>query len=253
MKKGLMAVFIALAMLAVTVGIAGAITNGTPDGDAHPYVALIHGPPWMCSGAAISDTVLVTAAHCFDVPGQPVFVTFDSGPPFSWHSGIWNPHPDFCIGCSPGLKGFDTHDVAVVILDEPFTRPSYASLPTEGLVDTLPMKEDVSLVGYGIHGWIRGDGWPFDNQDWDQTRYYAPTQLIASNHVHSDEYIKLTANPAKDKGGVCFGDSGGPDLWGEDNIILAVNSYVTNSNCAGVTYSNRIDTVYALEFINSFP
>ena len=85
------------------------------------------------------------------------------------------------------------------------------------------------------------------------TRYYAPTKLVASNHVHSDEYIKLTANPAQGKGGTCFGDSGGPDLRGRTNIIVAVNSYVTNMNCTGVTYSNRIDTEYALEFINEFP
>lgn len=34
-------------------------------------------------------------------------------------------------------------------------------------------------------------------------------------------------------------------------VVLAVNSYVTNGNCSGVTYSNRIDT-YALDLINSF-
>jgi hypothetical protein len=44
---------------------------------------------------------------------------------------------------------------------------------------------------------------------------------------------------------------GGPDLLGGTDTILVVNSYVTNGNCAGVTYSNRIET-YALDFINSF-
>jgi hypothetical protein len=39
---------------------------------------------------------------------------------------------------------------------------------------------------------------------------------------------------------------------GGTNTLLAVNSYVTNGNCAGVTYSNRIDLPYALDFIQSF-
>jgi hypothetical protein len=142
--------------------------------------------------------------------------------------------------------------VAVVELDASVSLTEYAALPTEGQVDGLSMMEDVDLVGYGIHGWIRGAGWPFDDADWDVTRYYAPAQLVASNHVHSAEYIKLTANPAQGKGGTCFGDSGGPDLLGGTNTILAINSYVTNMNCTGVTYSNRIDVDYALEFINSF-
>ena len=84
------------------------------------------------------------------------------------------------------------------------------------------------------------------------TRYYAPSRLIQSNHKQSVEFIKLSANPAKGKGGTCFGDSGGPDLLGGTNTILAVNSYVTNGNCAGVTYSNRVDSSLVLEFINSF-
>jgi hypothetical protein len=249
-KRVLLVGAVVLALVLAAVGVVNAITNGEPDGDNHPYVALITDDMWMCSGAAISDRVLVTAAHCFDY--AEVFVTFDSGPPFTWHTGIWYPHPDWCPGCGPGLKGFDTHDVAVVVLDEPVTLPEYAELPTEGLVDTLPMMQDVDLVGYGIHGWIRGGGWPFDDADFDGMRYYAPAKLVKSKHVHSDEYIKLTANPAQGKGGVCFGDSGGPDLLGDTDIILALNSYVTSYNCTGVTYSNRIDVPYALEFINGF-
>ena len=82
--------------------------------------------------------------------------------------------------------------------------------------------------------------------------FSAPSLLIQSNHAWSDEFIKLTANPAQGKGGTCFGDSGGPDILSGTNIVLAVNSYVTNSNCAGVTYSQRVDLPDILNFVNSF-
>ena len=59
----------------------------------------------------------------------------------------------------------------------------------------------------------------------------------------------MTANPSQGRGGTCFGDSGGPILLGD--TILGVNSFVNNDNCAGVTYSYRIDTAEALAFINS--
>jgi hypothetical protein len=53
-------------------------------------------------------------------------------------------------------------------------------------------------------------------------------------------------------GGTCFGDSGGPDLLGSTNTVLAVNSYVTNANCRGVGYSARVDIPEVLVWINTF-
>lgn len=254
-KKYLFVLLSVIAILAIVVLPVGAISNGQPDGDNHPYVAIALGAAtgggyWVCSASAISPTILVTAAHCFE--GPDVWVTFDEDPWFTTffkYTGTWTPDPEWCIGCGNGLPGFDSHDVAVIVLDEPVDLPRHAQLPTEGLVDTLPMKADVDLVGYGIQ-FDQGGG-PRYPEDGAFTRYYAPTQLVASNFVHSDEYIKLTANPAQGKGGTCFGDSGGPSLLGGTDIILAVTSYGTNGNCAGVSYSNRIDT-YALDFINSF-
>src|SRR4030095_5021064 len=117
-KKILFAVFSVIVILAVAVSPVGAITNGQPDGNRHPYVGIALGPAtgggfWVCSAAAISPTVLVTAAHCFE--GPDVFVSFDEDPLagdiFSI-TGTWYPDPDWCIGCAPGLPGFDTHDVA---------------------------------------------------------------------------------------------------------------------------------------------
>lgn len=260
MKRIFFSLALTLALLLGTHAPVLAITNGQPDGNRHPYVGVaiqfipdMPGFVTVCSGSALSETVFLTAAHCFD-PSLPVFVSYKSGPPFSlandFTQGTFHPHPDWCIGCGPGLPGFDSHDVAVIVLSAPVNPGGFAALPSEGLVDTLEMGTAVDLVGYGVQGFVRGGGQP--GQVFLFTRYYAPTVLIQSSHVHSGEFIKLQANPAKGKGGVCFGDSGGPDLLGGTNIVLAVNSYGTNSNCAGVTYSNRIDLPHILEFIESF-
>ena len=127
---------------------------------------------------------------------------------------------------------------------------SFAALPTENFVDTLPMRTEVDVVGYGVQGFIRGGGPP--GPIFTFTRYFAPSHLIQSNNVQSDEFIKLTTNPAQGKGGICFGDSGGPNILTGTNIVLAVNALLTNSNCAGVTYSQRVDLPQILAFINGF-
>ena len=252
-----------IAMLFIFVFLLGTVTvhtvtNGQPDGNGHPYVGVaIQSIPSMpgfvsiCSGSALSETRFLTAAHCFD-PGRPVFVSYKSGPPFNlaadFTQGTFHPHPDWCIGCGPGLAGFDTHDVAVIELASPRNPGVFVTLPPAGLVDTLPMGTEVDVVGYGVQGFVRGGGQP--GQIVYFTRYFASTQLIQSNNVQSVEFIKLTANPSQGTGGICFGDSGGPNVLAGTDIVLAVNSYVTNDNCTGVTYSNRVDLQEVLDFIN---
>jgi hypothetical protein len=68
-----------------------------------------------------------------------------------------------------------------------------------------------------------------------------------ANDTISDEFIKLHSN----KGGTCFGVSGGPNLLGGTNIVLAVNSFVANAICSGNTYSYQVDTAEALAWITA--
>ncbi len=263
--KPVLSLIAAVGVLLLTVANAWAVTNSQPDGSGHPYVGLAvfdtaSGSAWRCSGALISPTIFLTAGHCTDgavaarvwftpdLTGNP---DYPAGGP-SAIEGVPYTQPEFCVGCGNGLPGFTVNDVGVVVLNTPVTMATYAQLPSQGLVDTLGMGADVDLVGYGVQYKVQASGPPDGRWAGPKIRMYAPAELIAGQFVHSDRFIRLTANPAQDKGGTCFGDSGGPDLLGGTNVVLAVNSYVTNGNCAGVTYSNRIDTASALAFVSSF-
>lgn len=247
--SGLLVAVLSAVVLMLGASPAQAITNGVPDGNAHPYVGLVTNGGSVCSGSAVGSKVLVTAAHCFDRAGERVFVTFD---PAGFDSvpvtGRWYPDPNFCAGCTQGLPGVVDHDVAVVVLDAPVRLARYAQLPRPGLVDTLPQKQALTVVGYGVQNFQVGNGPPRPGDLF--TRYSAAVDLTASSDILSSRFVKVTANPAQGKGGICFGDSGGPTLRGD--TVLAINSFVSNNLCRGVTYSYRIDTPEAIAFIKSF-
>lgn len=260
----------AIGVLATATG-GSAITNGQPDGDNHPYVGLAvfdvrnqqgqQVPSHRCSASLLSPTLVLTAGHCTDgtvaarvwfdeiVQGNPEY-------PFSGatsYDGVAHTNPGFCIGCGNGLPGFAIRDVGVIVLSEPVPTSvvsEYAELPEAEVVDTLPNKTPIDFVGYGVQQQITGGGPPV----WTglRNRLFAPSELVSGNFTHSEEFMRLALNPGGGSGGTCFGDSGGPDLLADTDTVLAVNSYVTNSNCGGVGYSSRVDIPAVLEWINSF-
>jgi hypothetical protein len=266
---------IALVSVLLVVGLAGAagaITNGEPDGDNHPYVGLVvfdiwdpvaeeAVPAWRATGILISPTVVLTAGHAADgAVGARVWFVEDvnDDPLYPFSSllaveGTPHTHPDFAFRIGRGSSPPVSPDIGVVILDQPVDVGGFGQLPDEGLVDTLSAMTDVDLVGYGLQSLVRGEGGRPQWRTEDRARMFTPAMVLADGNVRSDEIVTVTANPGRGMGGAAFGDSGGPVLLSGTNIIIATHSYLANLNATGVTYAYRTDIAAVLEWIGSFP
>ena len=249
-------------------------------------------PLWRCTGSLLSPTVFLTAGHCTAAPAAEIQVWFEEGPvttdpdylaaaqkaapsPVSCNdsasfdgypcrgdfSGVPHPNPDFCSPCGHGAPNFASHDVGVVSLDSTAPTavvPGYATLPAAGLVDTLARNAPVDFVGYGVQfqapipGNVLPKPPPFYRWAGPVERLHAPSTVVPGNSQTSGEFLKLALNASRGSGGVCFGDSGGPDLLGGTNTVLGVNAYGTNVNCSGVGYSQRVDLPDVLAWIESW-
>ncbi len=270
-----MALFV-LAAVSLLDATAYAITNGQPDGNAHPHVGLVvfedtpgH-PAWRTTGTLLSPTVVLTAGHGTD-GAVAARVWFAAGPIPSVAQGGEYPYggttsyegtpytmPGFGYYLTnAGLPGFITCDVGIVVLSEPVPTSvvsQYGLLPEPGVVDTLPVRTYVDLVGYGVQYQVtpRNEGGPYGAWTGTRTRYYAPAQLLSGEFAFSDQFLRCSQNAAQGKGGTAFGDSGGPVFQAGSRTILATTSFGTNSNCAGTGYYYRIDQPKVLEWIDSF-
>jgi len=273
-KKMLVAVLSALAILAIAVFPVGAVTDGTPDGNDHPYVGLMvaydasGAALWRCSGTLLSSTVFLTAGHCTSAPAASATVWFDAdvqslatcfngalGDPCypygggdSYHASNIYVHPDFYTA------PFFVHDVGIVVLDSPAVKGTYGTLPSVDQLDALKNKrgqQDVTFtaVGYGLQmSFPDATAWKEHNV---KVRMVATPKLNQINTGFVGDSSLLLSNNAN-TGGTCFGDSGGPNFLGNSNIVAGVTSFGINGNCAGTGGVFRMDRQNVLDFVTPF-
>jgi hypothetical protein len=256
-------------------GGANAINYGVPDGDGHPYVGIVavydDSGEFVTrgTGTLLSPTVVLTAGHVtslaqYGYTSGYVRVSFESDlsqfidPPDyddpAWvalsHSGTAWTHPDY----DPYWSDFpNTYDIGVVILDEPVEMDTYGELPEIGTLDSLATKRGrqerlFTTVGYGFQS-IR----PF--LQIDVVRYKATSMLVNLRSALTDGYnLHTSNNPGRGQGtgGSCFGDSGGPVLLDDSNVVVAVVSFGNNDNCKGADFSYRTDIPTTQDFISDF-
>jgi hypothetical protein len=206
---------------------------------------------------------MLTAGHCTEEFGNVndvTYVRFDedafgdyTGDTSQWLADNWImaaeviPHPQYDDFAEFPM----TYDVGLVILSEPVELDEYGELPEEGLLETLVVGKgrkdrQFTVVGYGWQGAIN----PFYADE--NMRRKGEVSLIEVKSTYAGgASAKFTNNPGRGNGsgGSCFGDSGGPVLWKDTNIIGAVVSWGITP-CVGVDYQFRVDTATALDFVN---
>ena len=270
-------------LVSLAVAPVGAITHGSLDGDDHPMVGLltVHAEGdeylWRCSGTLISPTVFITAGHCTEPDDSQGFGEPAYGLVF-FSDELIVPDPDFTLddrSCD-GIEGypcgdanelaitgtlylhpefdpgaFFTHDLGVVILDEPYDPPgAFASLPELDELDGLHPGPNTlfTAVGFGLqkaHG--PGASW---RDVANRVRMVAHPYLLQIDTGYTGDFSILLSNNAH-SGGTCFGDSGGPNFLGDSLVIAGVTSFGTNWACGGTGGVYRLDQADDLDWLEA--
>jgi len=252
MRRRTSAVLALVGLGAATLTLAGpasAITNGAPDGSAHPYVgglvadtAYSDGTWIYCSGTLIAPKVFLTAAHCGEGGDGRVRVTFSS----AYHEGDTVYAGSF--HADPAYPGptSDPHDAAVVVFDKA-VKITPATLPKAGSLSNLSGSQQFTSVGYGAYQVTKTQG------AGGHTFVYNDVRGVATGTLNSinANWLRISMNPSTGNGGTCYGDSGGPNFLGTTNIVAAT-TITGDSICRSTNVDYRMDTPAARGFLGNW-
>ncbi|HYH27783.1 MAG TPA: trypsin-like serine protease, partial [Actinomycetota bacterium] len=221
--------------------------NGAPYENRHPNVgaliadeAFSDGTWAYCSGTLISSTVFLTAAHCAE-DGERVRVSFSSAyePGDKLYVGTFHADPLYNQSQS------DPHDIAVVVFDKPVKGITPARLPAEGSLSKLPGSQKFTSVGYGAY--------EVTNEPGGHQFLYNDVRMFATGTLNTtnSSWLRISMNAARDDGGTCYGDSGGPNFLGSTNIIAGI-TITGDAVCRSTNVVYRLDTASAREFLSQY-
>ena len=270
---------ILFALLLVLPGTALAVWGGEPDGNAHPSVGAmyfdgdvdgsVHVFDMICSGSYAGPSkdglhdVFLTAGHCLPPAdlGLPPFllkVSFDNNES--------DPIPDFPITVAEyhQMPGFghdsgDLRDLGILLLPAgsvsdafPDAAANAVQLPAENYMDDLKRAKELKrrtadIIGYGVTP-VWGPGGP-TTFDYDGVRKSGTS--VINGLTKSKVLYNQNPNGIGTGAGLCFGDSGSPQLDEGTLNVLSVTSG-GNGQCNSVNTNYRVDTPQAREFLGEF-
>lgn len=275
MRRLLILIATVLALLTVGAPSAQAITGNFEPDFEHEYVGLVVFYDedgeflWRCSGSLLTDRVFLTAGHCADLGegavSARVYFEQDAGAnydpvtqvdPVSGYpeTGGITAHTLYSYGFA-NFAGFpNTLDVGLVILDAPVQTvypniDTYASLAAAGTLDAYGTgpQATVTVSGYGLTYTNPAKTISYRSRLMAETFI---TNLVSRNTAGFN--VQLATNPGGGRGGTCFGDSGGPVLLDDTDVIVAVNSYVLGqriTTCKGTAFAYRTDQQLVIDWI----
>ncbi|MEI8332750.1 MAG: trypsin-like serine protease [Chloroflexota bacterium] len=287
MRRLLVSLMVAGSLLAVSLAPAAAITKTYVKDDVHTFVGLIGfydtAGDWShrCTGELLSPTVVLTAGHCTDneaggvMASARIWFQQDAGVNYDLvtQRDAVTGYPDSCTGtggdqlgklCATSTRmfnyGFDnfagfpnTHDVGIVILDQPINGLGFATLAAPKTLDALLKARGTQDATFGVSGY----GISFSAKQGAvsisyRERLMAESKLVNLVSRQNDGYnIQLNGN-GDDRGGTCSGDSGGPVFYpSNSNQVVAVTSWgMSNAGCRGDGWYYRTDRQEVIDWIN---
>jgi hypothetical protein len=239
------------------------IVNGTPTGNAYPSVGAmlfdyrqngLSGDDEVCTGALISPTVFLTAAHCvadfsFTPPGSQLYVSFASD---LYARGVtYIAATGYTFDPAYGHDQANLHDLAVIFLPVGSTKGlTPYRLPTRNELDALSAKGALASaifvnVGYGTSASRTG----VPTFGYDGKRNMSESEFMALQPY----WLGLLMNTsATGLGGDCYGDSGGPKFLTSNPGVVYATVTTGDYNCRATSWDYRTDTDDARAFLGQF-